>query len=278
MKKRLVVELDDFSEDIILSMPHELFGTFKDANDEEQIISILSDDMFKEYFEDRFYSYCMTLKDTNDIQTNIVRKFNRLWSVFQIEHAENLNKLVAGYYWDYVPVYNYDRTETSTDVRTGNETDNRNLIYAEHTDEDSFSGTYKDTTQPSGSYRDTTHNGEATRTDKTAVMDTDNFQNENQSIVAQVENYNERTFNQYKEENTRSYDNYKENHKKAQHTDQDNLTKTYNSVTDTHNAHLFGNIGVTTNVDMITQEFELRVHMLGYEFMKRFFDKFAFMI
>lgn len=278
MIKRIVVDLDDYVDSICNSENHELIGSFKDAEGVERVINVLSDDMFKEYFENRFYSYNMTLKDTDDIETAIINKFNKLWGIFQIENVENLNKIVAGYYWDYVPVYNYDRTEEWKDVRSGNETDNTNLIYAEHTDEDGFSGSYKDTNTPSGSYRDTTHNGEATRTDKSATMDTDSFQNNTQSVVSQVENYNERTYNQFHEDSERTYNNYKETHKKAQHTDQNNTTKTYNNVTDIHEARLFGNIGVTTNVDMIEQEFSLRIHMLGYEFMKRFFDKFAFML
>lgn len=276
--KRLIVELDNYIEAICESAPHELAGSFKDDSGETKYINVLPDSMFKEYFEERFYNYNMTLKDTEDIEAGIVDKFNKLWTIFQIENKENIDKLCAAYYWDYVPVYNYDRTEEWTNVRSGSEDINKDLIFEEHTDENKTSGSYKDTTTPTGSYRDTTSNGATTRTDKTATMDTSQFQNQAQSEVAAVTNYTERTHNQYKEENERTYTNYKEEYVKDGHTDQDNTEHIYNDVTDTHTARLFGNIGVTTNMDMITQEFEGRIHMLGYEFMKRFFDKFAFML
>ena len=255
--KRIIVELDNYIEAICESTPHELSGSFEDQDGKKQYINVLNNSMFTEYFEERFYNYNMTLKDTEDIEAGIVEKFNKLWTIFQIENKENIDKLCAAYYWDYVPVYNYDRTETWTDVRTGSEDINKDMIYAEHTDENGTQGTINDTTT----------NGATTRTDKTATMDTNQFQNEAQSVVDQVINTNARTFN-----------NYKETYKNAAHTDKDNTEHVYNEVTDTHSARLFGNIGVTTNMDMIAQEFEGRVHMLGYEFMKRFFDKFAFML
>jgi hypothetical protein len=102
--------------------------------------------------------------------------------------------------------------------------------------------------------------------------------NDNRSTVNSVTNFTERTYSAYNETNERTYTNHKVEHSEATHKDEHDNTHTYDDVTDVHDGRMFGNIGVTTNVDMINQELEMRVHNLGYEFMKRFFDKFFCMV
>ena len=277
MKHRILIDLGEYIEEIGESQRHELAAFYEDENGKEQITSVLDDNMFKSYFEFFFYNYSM-LSAKELTQTEIVEAFNNMWSIFQNEESENINKLVQGYYWKYVPVYNYDRVEDTVDVKTGSETDEGSDTYGEKKGTNKTTGSYKDTNQPTGSYRDTTVNGESTRTDKTATMDSSTFQNKDQSTVAPVTNYNERTYNGYKEETTRTFTNYQEEATEDEHEDTHGNEHTYNEVTNTHHGKMAGNIGTTTTWDMLLQEFQGRVHNLGYEFLKRFFDKFFVML
>jgi hypothetical protein len=278
MKNRMLLDLGDYIAEIEASQPNELAGFYKDQDDVQQVVNVLDNDMFKTYFENFFYSYSyVTIKrDVN--ASEVVEAFNNMWKIFQIEQMPNINKLVQAYYWDYVPVYNYDRTEKWTDVRSGSETDEGSDTFGKKDNKDVSSGKYKDTNTPSGSYRDTTQNGATTRTDKEATMDTSSFQNKAQSEVGSVTNYNERTYNQYKEETERTFDNYQQRHTEEEREDLHGNEHTYHDVTDIHDARMYGNIGVVTNMAMIQEEFEGRVHSLGYEFLKRFFDKFFVMV
>lgn len=277
MKHRILIDLGDYIEEIGDSQRHELAAFYEDENGKEQIVNVLDDNMFKSYFEYFFYNYSMlSVKELT--QEEVVKAFNNMWLIFQNEESENVNKLVQGYYWKYVPVYNYDRVEDVVDVKTGSETDEGSDTYGEKKGTNKTTGSYKDTNQPTGSYRDTTVNGESTRTDKTATMDSSSFQNKDQSTVAEVTNYNERTFNSYKEETTRTFTNYQEEATENEHEDTHGNEHTYNEVTNTHHGKMAGNIGTTTTWDMLMQEFENRVHNLGYEFLKRFFDKFFVML
>lgn len=277
MKHRVLIDLGEYISGIESSQPHELAGFYVDNEDIQHNINVLDDEMFKTYFENFFYSYChIGLKEMTE--TEVINVFNNMWSIFQIEQAPNINKIVQAYYWDYVPVYNYDRTEEWTDVRTGSETDEGSDTFGAKDGKTVTSGAYKDTNTPSGSYRDTTSNGATTRTDKVATMDSSSFQNNAQSEVAAVTNYNERTFNQYKEETERTFTNYQERRTEETREDEHGNEHTYHDVTDTHKARMFGNIGVTTNMTMIQEEFEGRIHSLGYEFLKRFFDKYFVMV
>ena len=277
MKKRILIDLGEYIDEIGTSQPHELAAFFKDEEGKERIVNVLDDNMFKSYFEFFFYNYSMlSVKELNEEE--VVAAFNNMWKIFQHEESENLNKLAQGYFWEYNPIYNYDRTEETVDVKTGSETDEGSNTYGFKEEKNVTSGSYKDTNTPSGSYRDTTQNGQTIRTDKTSTMDTDEFQNKEQSTVAAVTNYNERTYNQYKEENERTFTNYQDKRTEEEHEDLHGNEHTYNEVTNTHYGKMAGNIGTTTTWDMLIQEFENRVHELGYEFLKRFFDKYFVML
>lgn len=255
-KSRILVDLFEYIDDIESSQAHTLAGFYKDNEGNDRIVNVLDNEMFKTYFENFFYSYSMiSVKQMTAPEVAIA--FNNMWRIFQIEQKENINKLVQGYFWDYNPIYNYDRTERWKDVKTGNETDKRELNYAKKTITDT----------PTGSYKDTTQNGATSRTDSVATMDDNSFHNTDKSEVAAVTNTNERTYNEYKD-----------THEEAAHVDKDDNTHSYNEVTDAHDGYMAGNIGTTTTWDMLSQEFENRVHMLGYEFLKRFFDKFFVML
>ena len=297
-KPRIVIDLVDHMQDIAESMPHTLSAAFLDQEEQEQLVNVLDDDMFKNYFEFFFYSYNMiSFKELED--SEVVNRFNNMWRIFQIEEKENLNKIVQAYYWKYVPVYNYDRTEIITDVRTGNETDARKLDYALKQNEDTEAGKITETFTPDGAkvttktpqgeYSDSvTYDDNITKED-VSTMDSANYRSKNKVTNDTHTDVTTRSYNNYEEETVetvdnysetkeKSFDNYKATHKELAHLDKDDNTHTYNEVTDTHNARMYGNIGVTTNMDMINQEFEGRIHELGYEFLKRFFDKFFVML
>lgn len=303
MKIRKLIQIDDFLDALYESQPHELSGSFDDEDGEKKTITILNDEMFQAYTENMFYSYCFVMKDYDpeDLESKFIDKFNSLWKIFQIENRENIDKILNGYYWDYVPVYNFDRRELWEEIRTGNETDNTSHIIAKQKETNTTTGGYTDTYKPtgkvedknvpSGQIQDSTVYGQLQTTVNKATMDSSIYERGTQETTNQRTDTNTRSYlNSYNETNTRSYlDNYQEENKRVYntqkdvkdidaHTDQDNRTLTYNDVKDKHEGHLYGNIGVTTNVQMIKEELDLRIHNLGYEFLKRFFDKFAVML
>ena len=296
--KRYIIDLADHMGDICESQAHILSGKFTDQNEVEQVISVLDNDMFKSYFEYFFYSYSMiTYKELSN--ENIITRFNDMWRIFQFEEKENLNKIIQAYYWDYVPVYNYDRTEIWKDIRSGNETDARKLDYALKESNTKTTGSYKDETTPEGvtittkdiegGYTDKNTRDEDAEVHQVSTMDSPNWRDKEKVVYDENIDTLERTYDDYEEKTIESYDeaktttertynNFNVQVKDNAHLDKDDNTHTYNDVTDAHEGHMFGNIGVTTNMDMIQQEFEGRIHELGYEFLKKFFDKYFVML
>lgn len=290
MKNRIIIDLADHMSDIIDSQPHILSTRFKDENEEIQYINVLDDNMFRSYFEYFFYSYSMiSFKELTD--NEIIFRFNNMWRIFQMEEKENLEKIVQGYYWDYVPVYNYDRTEHWTDIKTGSEDDE----YGEKENNEKTTGSYKDVTTPEGktivtnapegSYKDESYNADLITKNDVSTMDSQNYRSKDKTTTDSHTDYVERTYNEYQEMTTTEYEDAKSTSERTynnhniqridnEHTD----THTYNEVTDTHEGRMFGNIGVTTNVQMIEGEFGLRIHNLGYEWIKKFFDKYFVML
>lgn len=293
MRRRMMIDVDDYMGRISQSEKHTLSGMFKNEKEEEKVITILSDDQFKLYMETFFYYYKMLIKEPEDpeeLDQKVIDQFNAMWLSFQVEEQENINKMLASYYWEYVPVYNYDRYEEWDQTKNGNETHNRTLDYKQHIDTETDSGSESHTKDYSGSYKDTHVNGATTNTNEVATMDTqvetpdpeDRWSYENRSSTGQFTDTDERTYTNYQEKETIKYspNNDTREHKTTfgAHTDTDNLTDTYNNVHDNHVGHMYGNIGVTTSVQMATEEFEFRVHELGYEFLKRFCDRCMFML
>ena len=293
MRNRTIIDIDDFIAKIAASESHALSGSFKDEKEELKVITILSDDQFKLYMETFFYYYKMVVLDPGDpedLEDKIIDQFNALWLSFQVEEQENIDKLLASYYWDYIPVYNYDRYEDWQQVRTGYETDKRTLDYAQRDETTTDKGSEKHTKTYAGSYKDTNVNGQTSVTNEVATMDTqvetpdpdDRWSYESRSTTPQVTDTVERTYTNYSETDAIKYspDNDTREHKTTYgtHKDQDDNTHTYNDVKDKHTGHMYGNIGVTTSVQMATEEFNFRVHELGYEFLKRFCDKNMFML
>lgn len=290
MKNRIIIDLADHMVDIIDSQPHILSTKFEDENEEIQYINVLDDNMFRSYFEYFFYSYSMiSFKELTDEE--IIFRFNNMWRIFQMEEKENLEKIVQGYYWDYVPVYNYDRTERWTDIRTGSEDDDK----AKRESNTKTTGSYKDettpegttivTTIPEGSYKDESHNADLVTKNDVTTMDSANYRSKDKTTTDAHTDYVERTYDNYEEKVTTEYDEAKTttertftNYNIQVKDDGYKDTHTYNEVTDTHDGKIFGNIGVTTNTQMIEGEFSLRIHNLGYEWIKKFFDKYFVML
>lgn len=300
MKKsnRYIIDLGDYMNDIISSQTHILSTSFIDEEENENLVNVLDDNMFKNYFEYFFFNYNMI--SFRDLKNNeVVDKFNNLWRIFQYEEKENLKKIVTGYYWDYVPVYNYDRNEKWVDIRSGNETDERELNFAKKESNSLTSGGYSDvntpegatvrTTTPQGEYTDSTHYDDNINIEEVSTMDNDTWRSKTRTTNPDHTDSTTRSYNQFEEMEVNSFDDYIDTNTRTYNQlntkdteeariDKDDNTHTYNDVTDSHDGHMYGNIGVTTNVDMINQEFELRVHNLGYEFLKRFFDKYFVML
>ena len=290
MKNRIIIDLADHMAEIMDSQPHILSTKFKDENEEVQYINVLDDNMFKSYFEYFFYSYSMiSFKELTDEE--IIFRFNNMWRIFQMEEKENLEKIVQGYYWDYVPVYNFDRTERWKDVRTGSEDDD----HGEKESNEKTTGSYKDVTtpegttivtnKPEGSYKDESYNADLITKNDVSTMDSQNYRSKDKTTTDAHTDHIERTYDNYQEITTTEYDEAKStsertynNHNIQRKDNKYTDTHTYNEVTDTHEGRLFGNIGVTTNTQMIEGEFGLRIHNLGYEWIKKFFDKYFVML
>ena len=289
-KPRLLYPLCDQMADIIESQPHILSAKFTDENEEEKIINVMSNEMFSSYFEYFFYSYCMiTFRVLTDAE--IVNRFNNMWRLFQVEEKPNLDKIVKAYYWDYVPVYNYDRTEKWTDIRTGSEDDDK----GKKESNTKTTGSYKDettpegvtivTTEPEGSYKDENYYDDLITKNDVATMDSPNYRAKEKDTTDSHTDHTERTYDGFKETVTTEYDEAKTttertftNYNIQVKDDSYKDTHTYNEVTDTHNGRMFGNIGVTTSMQMINEEFEGRIHELAYEWLKKFFDKYFVMM
>lgn len=290
MKNRIIIDLADHMAEIMDSQPHILSTNFKDENEEIQYINVLDDNMFKSYFEYFFYSYSMiSFKELTDEE--VIFRFNNMWRIFQMEEKENLEKIVQGYYWDYVPVYNFDRTERWKDVRTGSEDDD----HGEKESNEKTTGSYKDVTtpegktivtnKPEGSYKDESYNADLITKNDVSTMDSQNYRSKDKTTTDAHTDHIERTYDNYQEMTTTEYDEAKStsertynNHNIQRKDNEYTDTHTYNEVTDTHEGRLFGNIGVTTNTQMIEGEFGLRIHNLGYEWIKKFFDKYFVML
>ena len=140
---------------------------------------------------------------------------------------------------EYDPLWNYDRTEKREF------THGKKVTYG-GTVTDATSGTVTNT--PSGTITDS---ADYSVTNTIAADNSANFENDTKASTNGKTN--ERTYTNYKEEQT--YNQYQE-----QRTYNNSDT---NSGKDTEEVHMYGNIGVTSSVDLVKQELDL-VPMLDF--------------
>ena len=157
----------------------------------------------------------LALNATMFLETNETY-LNRLWEI------ESLN---------FSPIENYDRYEEIKDIRTGNEV--TTLIK---------SGVESEKNLTNGNVSNAVKNNqkEINKSEPTSyntnLIDTVTTEYSGDSDTSTT------TYNNLTHEKTTTYNNVK-----------DDNTHSYNDVTDSHNAHIHGNIGVTTSTAMMTE-------------------------
>ena len=157
----------------------------------------------------------LTLNATMFLETNKTY-LNRLWEI------ESLN---------FSPIENYDRYEEIKDIRTGNEvttlikTGNSKEV---NTTNGNVSNAVKNNQKEINKSEPTSYN--------TNLIDTVTTEYSGDSDTSTT------TYNALTNEKETTYNNVK-----------DDNTHSYNDVTDSHNAHIHGNIGVTTSTAMMTE-------------------------
>ena len=157
----------------------------------------------------------LTLNATMFLETNKAY-LNRLWEI------ESLN---------FSPIENYDRYEDIKDIRTGNEV--TTLIK---------SGNSREVNTTNGNVSNAVKNNqkEINKTEPTSyntnLIDTVTTEYSGDSDTSTT------TYNNLSHEKDTTYNNVK-----------DDNTHSYNDVTDSHNAHIHGNIGVTTSTAMMSE-------------------------
>ena len=177
------------------------------------------------------------------------------WFTVKQWTIEHLIKIIQA---EYSPIENYDRYEDSTDEKNESATLSKSGKYT-----DTHSGTDKETNN--GTYKNT-HSG----------TDTDTKENT-------VSAYNSSSY----QPDSKTVDSYKHGHVESNaHDDAKNFThghKIANTHEDaetekreggaTHTSHMHGNIGVTTNQQMIEQELELLRHFDIYGYIAERFEE-----
>ena len=157
----------------------------------------------------------LTLNATMFLETNETY-LNRLWEI------ESLN---------FSPIENYDRYEDIKDIRTGNEV--TTLIKT---------GSSKEVNKTNGNVTNAVKNNqkEINKSEPTSyntnLIDTVTTEYSGESDTSTT------TYNNLTHEKDTTYNDVK-----------DDNTHSYNDVTDSHNAHIHGNIGVTTSTAMMSE-------------------------
>lgn len=157
----------------------------------------------------------LTLNATMFLETNKTY-LSRLWEI------ESLN---------FSPIENYDRYEDIKDTRNGNETT-----------ELFKTGSESETTTTNGSVENAIKNNQKETT-----------KNEPTSYNTNLIDTSTTEYSGDADTNTTEYNNLSTTNETEFTDRKDKTTHDYNNITDTHNAHIHGNIGVTTSTAMMNE-------------------------
>ena len=141
---------------------------------------------------------------------------NRLWEL------ESVN---------FSPIENYDRYEEISTVRSGNETTELDKA-----------GTKKETSTTNGAVENAIKNNQ-----------TETIKNEPTSYTTNLIDTSTTEFSGNADTSTTTYNALTDTKETAYADRKDTTTHVYNDITDKHNAHIHGNIGVTTATAMMTE-------------------------
>lgn len=132
---------------------------------------------------------------------------------------------------NFSPIENYDRYEDITTTRGGNEK-------TEYTK----TGTETETTTTTGNVINSLKNNQ-----------TETTKNEPTSYTTNLVDTSTTEYSGDADTNTTSYDNLQNSKENNYNNRKDTTTHTYNNIQDKHEAHIHGNIGVTTATAMMTE-------------------------
>ena len=132
---------------------------------------------------------------------------------------------------EFSPIENYDRYEDISTVRSGNETSELDKA-----------GTEKETSTTSGSVENAIKNNQ-----------TETVKNEPTSYTTNLIDTSTTEYSGNADTNTTTYNALTDTKETAYTDRKDTTTHVYNDITDKHNAHIHGNIGVTTATAMMTE-------------------------
>lgn len=132
---------------------------------------------------------------------------------------------------NFSPIENYDRYEDITTTRSGNE----NTEFEK-------AGTETETTTTTGNVINSLKNNQ-----------TETTKNEPTSYTTNLVDTSTTEYSGDADTNTTSYDNLQNTKENSYTNRKDTTTHTYNDIKDKHEAHIHGNIGVTTATAMMTE-------------------------
>lgn len=176
------------------------------------------------------------LEDVNNpLETNnasvLLEELTTSTDIFLQTCTTSINNLWKLESVNFSPIENYDRYEDITTIRSGNEN-------TEFTKD----GTEKETTTTTGNVINSLKNNQ-----------TETTKNEPTSYTTNLVDTSTTEYSGDADINTTFYDDL-QNIKENSYTNRkDTTTHTYNNITDKHEAHIHGNIGVTTATAMMTE-------------------------
>lgn len=183
----------------------------------------------------RMFGYNVLEDVTNPLETNnsslLLEELDVSTDIFIQLCTASINKLWTLESVNFSPIENYDRYEDITTIRSGNE----NTEFAKD-------GTETETTTTTGNVINSLKNNQ-----------TETTKNEPTSYTTNLIDTSTTEYSGDADTNTTFYDNLKNIKENTYTNRKDTTTHTYNDVKDTHEAHIHGNIGVTTATAMMTE-------------------------
>lgn len=172
---------------------------------------------------------------TNPLETNntslLLEELTDNTDIFLQTASTSINNLWKLESVNFSPIENYDRYENVTTVRSGNETTELDKA-----------GTEKETSTTSGAVENAIKNNQA-----------ETVKNEPTSYATNLIDTSTTEYSGEADTSTTTYNGLTDV-KETEYTDRkDTTTHNYNDITDKHEAHIHGNIGVTTATAMMTE-------------------------
>lgn len=172
---------------------------------------------------------------SNPLETNIasilLEELTTSTDIFLQTCTTSINNLWKLESVNFSPIENYDRYEDTSTIRSGNEN-------TEFTKD----GSETETTTTTGNVINSLKNNQ-----------TETTKNEPTSYTTNLVDTSTTEYSGDADTNTTFYDDLKNTKENSYTNRKDTTTHTYNNITDKHEAHIHGNIGVTTATAMMTE-------------------------